>query len=81
MAAKKKRPTRAQLLARARFVAKFGKKKGRRKAAKKRKAPKRSKAKRRTGKKAAYLAHKGKLYQCLGPIRRGCGGGANVVVR
>jgi hypothetical protein len=83
MAAKKKRASRAQLLARARFIAKFGrKKKGRRKAAKKRKAPKRAKA--RTGKrrtKAAYLAHKGKLYQCLGPIRRGCGGGANVVVR
>jgi hypothetical protein len=85
MAAKKKRATRAQILARAAFVAKFGRKKGKRKAAKKRKAPKRkAKAGKRTGKrrtKAAYLAHKGKLYQCLGPIRRGCGGGASVVAR
>lgn len=86
MAAKKK-ASRAQLLARARFIAKFGKKKtGKRKAAKKRKAPKRRKATKakRTGKrrtKAAYMAHKGKLYQCLGPIKRGCGGGASVVVR
>jgi hypothetical protein len=85
MAAKKK-ASRAQLLARARFIARFGKKKtGKRTAAKKRKAPKRRKAtkakagKRRT--KAAYMAHKGKLYQCLGPIKRGCGGGASVVVR
>lgn len=29
--------------------------------------------------KAEYLAHKGKLYQCMGPIKRGCGGGAVVV--
>jgi hypothetical protein len=86
MAAKKKKASAAQLLARARFAAKFGRKKtGKRKAAKKRKAPKRRKAtkakrgKRRT--KAAYMAHKGKLYQCLGPIKRGCGGGASVVVR
>jgi hypothetical protein len=61
---------------------------GKRKAGKrsKRKAGKRKAGKRRTKKttktkRSNYLAHKGQLYQCLGPIRRGCGGGAAVVVK
>jgi hypothetical protein len=83
MAAKK--ASKAQLLARARFVARFGKAKRKGKKHAKRKAAKKP-AKRKTArrggtKRASYLAHKGKLYQCLGPIRRGCGGGAAVVVR
>jgi hypothetical protein len=75
-----KRPTKAQLLARARFVARFGggkrkrKRAGKRKAAKRRHAPKRkhvAAAKKHTkrARKHEYLTHRGKLYrQVVGSV-------------